>query len=174
MVVNRGPPESHRCQRRDSGEAAAAQLQILADGLEVAETDAHVPDRRLALMFACAHPAIDVGVRAPLMLQVLLGLDAKTIAAAFLMSPAAMGKRLVRAKEKIRQAGIPLRIPEREELAGRLDTVLDAIYAAYAEGWTDPGGTDIVRRDLAEEALFLARLVIEMLPEEAELSGCWR
>ena len=66
------------------------------------------------------------------------------------------GKRLVRAKDKIRQAGIPFRIPEREELSGRLDTVLDAIYAAFAEGWTDPGGTDVVRRDLTGEAFFLA------------------
>ena len=95
-------------------------------------------------MFACAHPAIEAGIRAPLMLQVVLGLDAKTIASAFLISPAAMGKRLVRAKDKIRQAGIPFRIPEREELAGRLDAVLDAIYAAFAEGWTDPAGTDVV------------------------------
>jgi RNA polymerase sigma-70 factor (ECF subfamily) len=122
-------------------------------------------------MFTCAHPAIEAGVRAPLMLQVVVGLDAKRIASAFLTSPAAMGKRLVRAKEKIRQAGIPFRVPEREELPGRLDTVLDAIYAAFAEGWTDPGGTDAARRDLAEEALFLARLVTELLPEEPEALG---
>jgi RNA polymerase sigma-70 factor (ECF subfamily) len=122
-------------------------------------------------MFACAHPAIDAGIRAPLMLQAVLGLDAAMIASVFLMSPAAMGQRLVRAKTKIRQAGIPLRIPEREELAGRLDTVLDAIYAAFTEGWTDPGGTDVARSDLAEEAIFLGRLVAELLPEEAEALG---
>ncbi len=133
--------------------------------------DVEIPDRRLALMFACAHPAIEAGVRAPLMLQVVVGLDAKMIASAFLMSPSAMGKRLVRAKSKIRQAGIPFSIPEREELPGRLDTVLDAIYAAFTEGWTDPGGTDVVRRDLTEEALFLARLVAELLPEEPESLG---
>jgi RNA polymerase sigma-70 factor (ECF subfamily) len=157
-------------RRRLSGEAATGQLQLLAEGLEAA-ADAEIPDRRLALMFACAHPAIDAGVRAPLMLQVVVGLDAKTIASAFLMSPAAMGKRLGRAKEKIRQAGIPFRIPEREELPGRLDTVLDAIYAAFAEGWTDPGGTDVVRRDLIGEAFFLGRLVAELLPEEPEALG---
>jgi RNA polymerase sigma-70 factor (ECF subfamily) len=122
-------------------------------------------------MFACAHPAIDAGIRAPLILQVVLGLDAKTIASAFLTSPEAMGKRLVRAKDKIRQAGIPFSIPEREELPGRLDTVLEAIYAAFTEGWTDPGGTDVVRRDLTEEAMFLARLVTELLPEEPEALG---
>jgi RNA polymerase sigma-70 factor (ECF subfamily) len=102
---------------------------------------------------------------------VVVGLDAKVIASAFLTSPAAMGKRLVRAKNKIRQAGIPFNVPEREELPGRLDSVLDAIYAAFAEGWTDPGGTDVVRRDLTEEALFLSRLVAELLPEEAEALG---
>jgi RNA polymerase sigma-70 factor (ECF subfamily) len=157
-------------RRRSTGEAAAGQLEILAEGLEAA-ADAEIPDRRLALMFACAHPAIEAGVRAPLMLQVVVGLDAKTIASAFLMSPAAMSKRLVRAKDKIRQAGIPFSIPEREELPGRLDTVLDAIYAAFGEGWTDPGGTDVVRRDLTEEAFFLARLVAELLPEEPEALG---
>jgi len=158
-------------RRHRTGEAATGQLQLLAEGLDAASSDAEIPDRRLALMFACAHPAIEAGVRAPLMLQVVLGLDAKMIASAFLMSPAAMGKRLVRAKNKIRQAGIPFRIPECEELPGRLDTVLDSIYAAFAEGWTDPRGTDVIRRDLTEEAIFLARLVAELLPEEPEALG---
>jgi predicted RNA polymerase sigma factor len=158
-------------RRHTSGEAAAGQLRLLAQGLDAAAADAELPDRRLALLFACAHPAIEAGVRAPLMLQVVLGLDAKTIAAAFLTSPAAMGKRLVRAKDKIRQAGIPFRIPEREELPERLDAVLDAVYAAFAEGWTDLGGTDLVRRDLTGEAIFLASLVAELLPDEPEALG---
>jgi RNA polymerase sigma-70 factor (ECF subfamily) len=105
------------------------------------------------------------------MLQVVLGLDAKAIASAFLTSPAAMGKRLVRAKDRIRQAGIPFSVPERGELAGRLDTVLDAVYAAFSFGWTDPGGIDASRRDLTEEALFLARLTVELLPDEPEAAG---
>src|SRR5580658_1072634 len=151
-------------RRRSTGEAATSELQILAEGLDAAAADTEIPDRRLALMFACAHPAIDAGIRAPLILQVVLGLDAATIASAFLMSPAAMGQRLVRAKDKIRQARIAFRIPERDELRDRLDTVLDAIYAAFAEGWIDPAGTDIARRDLAEEAIFLGRLVTELLP----------
>jgi predicted RNA polymerase sigma factor len=159
-------------RRHSTTEAATGELQILAEGLEAAAAEsAEIPDRRLALMFACAHPSIEAGVRAPLMLQVVLGLDAKTIASAFLSSPAAMGKRLVRAKDKIRQAGIPFRVPEREELAARLDTVLEAIYAAFTEGWTDPGGTDVVRRDLTAEAMFLARVVTELLPEEPEPPG---
>jgi RNA polymerase sigma-70 factor (ECF subfamily) len=162
-------------RRRRSGETAAAQLQVLAEELDATAADVakdlEVPDQRLALMFTCAHPAIDAGIRAPLILQVVLGLDASMIASAFLMSPTTMGQRLVRAKDKIRQAGIPFRIPEREELPTRLGAVLDAIYAAFAEGWADPGGTDIARRDLPEEALFLGRLVTEMLPAEPEALG---
>ncbi len=145
---------------------------------QIAAVDAHldadpaeIPDRRLALMFACAHPAIDVAIRAPLILQVILGLDAATIASAFLMSPTAMGKRLVRAKSKIREAAIPFCIPGREELPGRLDTVLEAIYAAFSEGWSDAAGTDSSRRDLTGEAFFLARLVTELLPTEPEGLG---
>src|SRR5262249_3515870 len=98
-------------RRHRTGEAATEQLQFLAEEFDEAG-DVEIPDRRLALMFACAHPAIEAGVRAPLMLQVIVGLDAKRIASAFLLSPATMGKRLVRAKTKIRQAGIPFRIPE--------------------------------------------------------------
>ena len=168
-VARRKVIDMHRGRRRH--EIAAEQLHLLAEGLEAAATETEIPDQRLALMFACGHPAIDAGVRAPLILQVVLGLDAKKIASAFLMSPTAMGKRLGRAKDKIRQAGIPFSVPEREELPGRLDTVLDAIYAAFTEGWTDPGGTDVVRRDLTDEAFFLVRLVTELLPKEAEALG---
>jgi RNA polymerase sigma-70 factor (ECF subfamily) len=158
-------------RRRRSGEAAADSLRLLVEGLEAAAAEAEIPDHRLALLFACAHPALDAGIRAPLMLQAVLGLDAKMIALAFLASPAAMGKRLVRAKGKIRQAGVPFGLPARDELAGRLEAVLDAIYAAFAEGWSDPAGTDVVRRDLTEEAMFLARLVAELLPTEPEALG---
>jgi RNA polymerase sigma-70 factor (ECF subfamily) len=147
------------------------ELEEVAAVLGATPDDTEIPDRRLALMFACAHPAIDVSMRAPLMLQVVLGLDARTISSAFLLAASAMGKRLVRAKDKIRQAGIPFSIPERKELPARLETVLDAIYAAFAEGWTDPSATDVMRRDLTEEALFLARLVTELLPDQPEALG---
>lgn len=158
-------------RRRQTSDAAVPQLQLLAEELEAASAEREIPDRRLALMFACAHPAIDPEVRAPLMLQVVVGLDAKTIASAFLVSPAAMSKRLVRAKTKIQQAGIPFSVPGRDELAPRLDAVLDATYAAFAEGWSDPAGTDVARRDLTEESFFLARLIVELLPQEPEPLG---
>jgi RNA polymerase sigma-70 factor (ECF subfamily) len=122
-------------------------------------------------MFACAHPAIEPGIRAPLILQTILGFDAATVASAFLVSPATMGQRLVRAKSKIRQAGIPFRLPERGDLPERLEAVLEAIYAAYAQGWSDPAGTEIRRRDLAEEGIWLGRLVASLLPQEPEALG---
>jgi RNA polymerase sigma-70 factor (ECF subfamily) len=149
----------------------SVEIQSIADVLAAAPTDTEIPDERLAMMFACAHPALDPAIRAPMILQAVLGLDAARIASAFLTSPAAMGKRLVRAKVKIRQTAIPFRVPGREELPARLDVVLQAIYAAFSEGWTDPGGVDVVRRDLAEEAIYLARLVSELLPSEPEALG---
>jgi RNA polymerase sigma-70 factor (ECF subfamily) len=159
-------------RRRRSSEAAVDHLQLTAEELDAAAASApEIPDQRLALMFACTHPAVDRAIRAPLMLQTILGFDAATIAAAFLVSPATMGQRLARAKSKIRQAGIPFRVPERADLRERLDSVLEAIYAAFAEGWSDPAGTEIRRRELAEEAIWLGRLVASLMPDEPEATG---
>jgi RNA polymerase sigma-70 factor (ECF subfamily) len=158
-------------RRRRTGEDARGHLMLIAEELE-AEAMAHdIPDERLRLMFACAHPAVDPGIRAPLILQTVLGLDAAAIASAFLVSPATMGQRLVRAKNRIREAGIPFRIPERAELGERLDAVLEAIYAAFAEGWSDPAGTETRRRNLATEGIWLGRLAVSLMPEEPEALG---
>jgi RNA polymerase sigma-70 factor, ECF subfamily len=167
-VARRKFLDAIRSRRR---EVASEDLEEMADAVEAGAEAAEIPDRRLALMFACAHPAIDASIRAPLMLQTVLGLDAARIASAFLVSPATMGQRLVRAKNKIRETQIPFRIPGPEELRERLVAVLDAIYAAFAEGWMDPAGTDVARRDLAEEAIYLCRLVTEILPNEPEGLG---
>src|SRR5262245_38248799 len=158
-------------RRRRIGEVSADHLQIIAEGLESAAASGEIPDRRLALLFAVAHPAVDPAISAPLMLQAVLGFDARMIASAFLTSPEAMAKRLVRAKAKIKQAGIPFSVPDRDELPGRLDAVLSAIYAVFAEGWADPAGIDAARRSFTEEALFLARLVFELMPGEPEALG---
>jgi RNA polymerase sigma-70 factor (ECF subfamily) len=138
-------------RRRRAVEEAGPMLALLADEFDDAGGEAGIPDERLRLMFACAHPAVDAGVRAPLILQAVLGFDAAAIASAFLVAPSTMGQRLVRAKSRIRHAGIPFRVPERDELAGRLHAVLEAIYAIYAEGWSDPAGTQARSRGLAEE-----------------------
>lgn len=156
-------------RRKHSAAMGEDHLTLMAEELEEAAADpAAIPDRRLALMFACAHPAIDPGIRAPLILQCVLGFDAVAIGSAFLVAPATMGQRLVRAKTKIRAAGIPFRVPERDELAPRLEAVLDAIYAVFAEGWS---GMDLKRRELSGEALWLGRLVIALLPDQAEALG---
>ena len=122
-------------------------------------------------MFACAHPAIEPGIRAPLILQTILGFDAATIASAFLVSPATMGQRLVRAKSKIRTPAFPFACRSAPSSRERLDAVLAAIYAAFAEGWSDPAGTEARRRNLAEEGIWLGRLVVSLLPDEPEALG---
>ncbi|MFN4209747.1 MAG: RNA polymerase sigma factor [Devosia sp.] len=157
-------------RRRQTRTAGEGHIQLMTEELaEAAANPDAIPDRRLALMFACAHPEIEAGMRAPLILQTILGLTAIDIAAAFLIPPATMGQRLVRAKARIKEAGVPFEIPGRESLAERLDAVLGAIYAAYAKGWTEIG--DATAERLADEAIWLGRLVVSLLPEEPEAKG---
>src|SRR3954470_19479358 len=155
-------------RRRLTSEASRDHLKLMAEEMEASMEYEDLPDERLRLMFACAHPAIEASVRAPLILQTILGFDAATIASAFLVSPATMSQRLVRAKSRIREIGIPFRVPERAELGERLDTVLEAIYATFAEGWSDPAGSETRRRNLATEGIWLGRLVASLLPDEPE------
>ncbi len=153
--------------RHTAGAQSMEPGGALADG---ADPDSAIPDKRLELMFACTHPVIDAAVRCPLMLQTVLGLDAARIASAFLVAPAAMGQRLVRAKAAIRKAGVPFRVPDADVLAERLTSVLDAVYAAYGAGWDTPAG-DAGGADLTAEAVRLARLLAELLPGEPETHG---
>lgn len=156
-------------RRRVTAEDARPHLELIAEEAQAMSASKHdIPDERLRLMFACAHPDIEPGIRAPLILQTLLGFDAAAIASAFLVQPSAMAQRLVRAKARIREAGVPFRVPEPEELGGRLDAVLEAIYAAYSEGWSDPAGMDARRSNLAGEAIWLGRLAAGLMPDEAE------
>jgi RNA polymerase sigma-70 factor (ECF subfamily) len=147
----------------------AAAAEVLRRCEELAEAGQEIPDERLRLMFVCAHPAIDRGVRTPLMLQAVLGLDAARIGAAFLVAPAAMGQRLVRAKARIRDAGLRFAVPEGPDLAERLAEVLDAIYAAYGTGWD--ALTDAGLRGLAAEAIHLGRVAAALMPEATEPRG---
>lgn len=167
-VARRRQTDAHR--RRSTRRAGEEHLMMMADEIETAASSTEdVPDRRLALMFACAHPAIERGMRAPLILQTVLGLSAIDIAAAFLLPAPTMGQRLVRAKARIRDAGIPFRIPESEELPERLDAVLDAVYAAYGKGWGEVEGA--AAPPLADEAIWLGRLLVSLLPAEPEARG---
>ena len=160
--------EARRIAVRERAEPAmayeASQLVQSIDGTDI-------PDRRLELMFACAHASIDASMRAPLILQAVLGIDAAVIAGAFLTSPSTMAQRLVRAKRKIRDAGIRFEIPERGQFPVRLEAVLEAIYGAFGTGWDAVHGGDAARADLADEAVYLGRLVVDALPEEPEPRG---
>jgi predicted RNA polymerase sigma factor len=151
--------------------ASEPTLLLLREEREEMTLSVEFPDERLKLLFVCAHPAIDPAMHTPLMLQAVLGLDAARIAGAFLISPKTMGQRLVRAKTKIRDGGIQFEVPQDRELPQRLDAVLEAIYAAFGIGWDDMAGVDQPGRDLAEEAIWLARVLLQLLPEEAEVRG---
>jgi RNA polymerase sigma-70 factor (ECF subfamily) len=152
---------------RDAHEETVAMIEEdLREGRE-----REFPDERLKLLFACAHPAIGQAVRTPLMLQTVLGLDAARIAIAFNVAATAMGQRLVRAKAKIREAAIPFSTPKHADLPERLEDVLSAIYACFSTGWDEIGGAQPSHEGLAEEAIFLGRLVVSLLPEEPEPKG---
>lgn len=159
-------------RRSDTAARNRAELQRIQDELDEPDETSVIPDRRLELMYACAHPAIDRSIRSPLMLQAVLGLDAARIASAFVVAPKTMGQRLSRAKSKIRSAGIPFEIPANpDDLAPRTTSVLDAVYAAFGTGWDDPAGNDPTRSGLTLEAIRLARIVVELLPDDAEARG---
>ena len=158
-------------RHRQVAEASEPTLALLREESKDMTLSPEFPDERLKLLFVCAHPAIDPAMHTPLMLQTVLGLDAVRIAHAFLISPTTMGQRLVRAKTKIRDAGIRFEIPQERELPRRLDAVLEAIYAAFGIGWDDMAGVDQRGRDLAEEAIWLARVLLQLMPGEPEVYG---
>ncbi len=139
----------------------------VTETFDIPDTEA-IPDRRLELMLVCAHPAIAPAIRTPLMLQTVLGVDAHAIAQAFAVAPATMAQRLVRAKRRIILARIPFVTPERADLAERLPAVLEAVYGAYAIDWPGHGAPV---ESLSGEALHLATVLTDLLPEEPEVLG---
>ncbi|MFD6681080.1 RNA polymerase sigma factor [Micromonospora parva] len=161
--------------RRDR--VLATRLAVLraeaerADHAPPADADRDLPDDRLALFFTCAHPALAAPDRAALTLRFLAGLTTAEVARAFLVPPATMAQRLVRAKRKIRDARIPFRVPGDDELPGRLPTVLQAVYSIFTEGYAASSGPDLQRIDLAEEAIRLGRILRRLLPAEREAAG---
>lgn len=164
-----------RNRLRDGARARKTSKQTTSSLLVLSPTETEdtlvIADKRLELMFVCGHPAIDAAARTPLMLQTVLGLTAERIASSFLVSPDTMGRRLSRAKARIKDTGISFEVPKEDELGERMGNVLEAIYAAYGQGWDSTGSDDPKRKGLTEEAIWLARVLVELLPQDAEALG---
>jgi RNA polymerase sigma-70 factor (ECF subfamily) len=158
----------------DTGKFGGASVDFASPtraSVDPADVDLEaVPDKRLELLFVCAHPAIDPAARTPLMLQTVLGFDSAQVAEAFALPAPAMAQRLVRAKRRIRDAGIPFTVPDRAAMPARLPPVLEAVYGCYAIDWHRVSG-ETLRESLAAEALYLATTLAELLPAEPEVHG---
>ncbi|TGA85482.1 RNA polymerase sigma factor [Streptomyces palmae] len=162
--------------RRDRAYAERlAMLHVESDRAAAAVPDDpgfdDIPDERLRLFFTCCHPALSPEARTALTLRCLAGLTTPEVARAFLVPTATMAQRVVRAKRKIRSARVPFRVPGPEELPARLPSVLRVVYLVFTEGYAASSGPGLLRPDLAEEAIRLARILHRLLPEEREVAG---
>ena len=158
-------------RREKSRAGKQAQVALMSERFSAEPNAAAFPDDLLRLIFTCCHPALALEAQVALTLKTLCGLSVEEIARAFLVPPATMAQRLVRAKGKIRHAGIPYTVPAGDQLAERLDGVLRAVYLVFNEGYSATRGDALVRRELCGEAIRLGRLVGELMPAASEATG---
>jgi len=159
-----------RATRLDKESALAIEAELAALP-ETAEDESEIPDERLRLIFTCAHPALSPPAQVALTLRTLGGLSTAEIARAFLVDESAMARRLVRAKAKLREEGVPYSVPPFEALAERRDAVLAVLYLIFNEGYAASSGYLLVRHELAREAIRLARVLARLLPDDGEVRG---
>ncbi|MDH3753124.1 MAG: ECF-type sigma factor, partial [Acidimicrobiia bacterium] len=166
-LIDRLRRDRRHAEKLDQLESDARTL----GGVEELELPDDIPDEQLQLLFGCCHPALTVEAQVALTLRTFGGLTTSEIARAFLVPEATMAQRLVRAKAKIRSAGIPFEIPDAPMLSERVEGVLAVIYLVFNEGYAASTGGDLVRGDLCTEAIRLARLLVGLLPGNAEVEG---
>ncbi len=160
-----------RARRAHLGESKTREVAVMAAGMDDTATAEEVPDDLLRLMFTCCHPALSFEAQVALTLRTLAGMTTPEIAHAFLVPEATMAQRLVRAKRKIRNAGIPFALPPPHQLVERTAAVLAVLYLLFNEGYSASSGTDLVRRSLTAEAIRLGRVLCTLMPDEPEALG---